>query len=253
MNRQLSRTRSAPIDPDGVEIEEDQRTARPSRPAREAQSDSAGRSRSGGTGGGKGGGSAVGSGWGAYSTTKAKSSKFNKEDEFKISEFYPVKYLVKFLEPEPFLVYTHHYFKDRPGRKDFICSEDCPICAVGHSPAMVTVFNVLDLSGTEPRVKYWRATPAPAEQIREFDEDGPIDQLDRYASVYKKKADFNTFHIKEILDVKLMEKENVEPFTEEELEPYMDALFAEDKVLTRNSYQELALVAREISGVGDED
>lgn len=222
-----------------------------------AESRSAGRPKAGGSGGAQTPGSSVGRGWGAYGGARERvaGSKFNKEDEFKIAEVYPAKYLIKFLEEEPFAVYTQHYFQNRQGRKLFICCEDCPICAVGHKSSLIAAFNVLVFDAEnpdkDPKVKYWRATPAPADEIREFQEGGPINDIDRYAQVYKKKADFNTFHVLEILDTKLERLTGVTPLTEEELEGFKDLMFDESNILSRSSYADLAEVAAELAGAAE--
>ena len=204
-----------------------------------------------GSGGSDAGGSGVKRGWGAFKDAKARASRYNSKDEFKIKELNE-RYHGKFLEDGPFAVYTQHFYKGRPDKQAFVCCEDCPVCGIGEVPTAYAVFNVLDLSGAEPAVKYWRCTPGPAGQIEEFEEDGPIDAADRYFVAFKKesKSGFNEFTVKEVLDTKLKEKAGVDPFTEEELAEYRTQCFSEDDVVKSSTRAELRALAMELQ---DED
>lgn len=248
-SRDMSRTRSAPVDPDaaGGDTDAEMTSSR-------AKRSSAARSGGGGGGGARSSGN---SGWAGYKAAKASASKWNSKDEFKISEL-DERYYGKFLDDGPFFFYGLHFYKGRPDKQAFTCIEDCPLCGIGETPTVYACFNVLDLNGAEPAVKYWRCTPSPAGQIEEFEEEGPINADDRYFVAFKKKGkgEFNEFFVKEILDVKLKDKAGVDPFSEEELTAFAEQGYSEEdmydrKVVTRSTRSELQQVAREL--LGEED
>lgn len=256
------RNRTAPIDPDSAGGDTDAELAgrTNARAKRRSESASNGRSGGGSSGGSGGGRSVVQSGWAAYRTTKAATSKWNSKDEFKIGELLPAKYYGKFLQDGPFAVYGQHFYKGRPDKKAFVCTTDCPLCAIDEEPTVYAVFNILDLNGAEPTVKYWRCTPSPASQIEEYEDEGLINALDRYFVAFKKesKSGYNEFTVNEVLDVKLMDKAGVEPFSEEELAAFDDQLFTEDdlvkaKVIVPSTRSELQQVVRELVGDDEDD
>lgn len=235
--RDISRTRAAAPDPEAAEV-----------PSSRAKRQSAGRAASGGTDTGTSG---VKSGWGAFKDAKSRASKYNAKDEFKIKELNE-RYYGKFLDDGPFAVYTQHFFKGRPDKQAFICCEDCPVCAIGVTPTVYAVFRVLDLSGAEPAVKYWRCTPGPAGQIEEFEEEGPINAYDRYFVAFKResKSGFNEFTVKEVPASKLNERAGVEPFTAVELDNFAEVEFPEDTIAKSSTRSELRALAMELQ---DED
>lgn len=233
-----SRNRTAPAEETTEAVQDESAAVAESRAKRQGPQ--------GGSKGGRVSGSVVGSGWAAYKTAKNSTSKF--KNEFKIADLLPARYIGKFLEDGPFAVYTQHYYK-RDGKQYFICTEDCPLCAINETPTVYALFNVLDLNGAQPVVKFWRATPAPAKQIEEFEEEGPINATDRYFSAHKKESatGYNEFVVREILDVKLKEKAGFDPFTEAELDEYRAKCFTEDQIVTdRSTYAELEALAAEL-------
>lgn len=221
MARELTRRRSAPVDAEdnegraeeyddtdneetpgrgrtrsrrsGAEPEEETRTpAR--RQSRRGSGDDAPRSTPGGRG------------WAAHKENAAKSSKFGDPNEFKV-EKQDEEYLIKFLEEEPFWSYMQHFVREIPkggGKKQFTCvGEDCPLCDIGYPASSLTLYNIVDLSGAKPVVKYWVCTARPAEQIEKrakAKSSSPIDREDLYFVVSKTedKSGFNTFDVSAI-------------------------------------------------------
>lgn len=90
---------------------------------------------------------AVGSGWGAAKKVMAETAT---GDSFKFpnSEDGEQARLIKFAEDEPFASYKQHWVEEiTKGKRSFGCLEKkCPLCAVGHQPRAMIVFNVIDIA-----------------------------------------------------------------------------------------------------------
>jgi hypothetical protein len=235
LTRQRSAARSAPVDVEdeqgdeiadddghrdrspgrrsrrGSDEEETTRTPNRRQSRRSSSDDDAPRSTPGGRG------------WAAHKANAAKSSKFGDPNEFRVEKV-DEEYLIKFLESEPFWSYLQHFVREIPkgaGKKQFAClGEDCPLCDIGYAVTSLTLYNIVDLSGPKPVVKYWVCTARPSEQIEKrakAKSSSPLDRDGLYFVVSKTedKSGFNTF------DVSAIKESDVE-----------DVEGWEDKVLT---------------------
>lgn len=141
-----------------------------------------------------------GRGWDAHKANVAKSAKFGDPNEFKVAKL-DEEYLIKFLEEEPFWSYMQHFVSEIPkgaGKKQFTClgEDDCPLCDISYPATTLTLYNIVDLSGSKPVVKYWACTSRPAEQIEKrakAKSSSPINREDLYFEVtkYEDKSGFN--------------------------------------------------------------
>jgi hypothetical protein len=150
-----------------------------------------------------------GRGWDAHKANVAKSSKssFGDPNAFKVEKL-DEEYLIKFLEEAPFWSYMQHFVREIPkgsGKKQFTClgEDDCPLCDIGYPVTTLTLYNIVDLSGDKPVVKYWACTARPSEQIEKrakAKSSSPINRDDLYFVVTKTedKSGYNTFDVSAI-------------------------------------------------------
>lgn len=110
--------------------------------------------------------STVSSGWGAVKKYKAATSGY--PDQFKATD---EEKLVAFIEDEPFTAYLEHWVNEMPKgqKKSFVCLGDgCPLCAIGHKPRSIAVFNIVDFTDPQnPELKVWQAGPGPLGKIEQ--------------------------------------------------------------------------------------
>ncbi len=236
MARELTRRRSAPIDAEdqegradepGTQDEDtpdrgrrsrstDEDEARPARrqSRRGSDEDEAPRSTPGGRG------------WSAHKENQAKSAKFGDPNEFKVEKL-DEEYLIKFLEEEPFWSYMQHFVREIPkgaGKKQFTClGEECPLCDIQYPASSLTLYNIVDLSGAKPVVKYWACTARPSEAIEKrakAKSSSPLDREDLYFVVTKSEAKngYNTFDVSAIKEADVEDVDGWEdkPLTEED-------------------------------------
>jgi hypothetical protein len=263
MARELTRRRSAPVDAEdnegradeyddtdneetpgrgrtrsrrsGAEPEEETRTpAR--RQSRRGSDEDAPRSTPGGRG------------WAAHKENQAKSAKFGDPNEFKVAKLDEV-YLIKFLEEEPFWSYMQHFVNEIPkggGKKQFTCmGEDCPLCDKNYPATTLTLYNIVDLSGSKPVVKYWACTSRPAEQIEKrarAKSSSPIDREDLYFEVtkYEDKSGFNATDVTAIREDDVEEKKVL---TEEDWDAIDAKGLFDEKVVVVDSLKALRTAA----------
>jgi len=201
--------------------------------------------------------SSLGSGWDAYKENKAKTSKFNTEDQFKV----PLspkedKALILFLEEKPFATYNEHGVGQGKGYRAYVClSDDCPFCELGDSPQYRAVFNVVvfDRKGNAS-VKYWTATPAPLDEIEEqaFDEfNGPLNKPGNYYVAYKKEQTngFNKFFLNLVTEDQVREVYKFDPLSDDEIDDLAKDTFEAKDVVRVKTRREL----REAVQKDDED
>jgi hypothetical protein len=191
----------------------------------------------------------VAKGWGGYKKNKKESGGF--PDDFKVPENDEV--LIKFLESEPFASYRQHWLKEL-NRKSYVClGEDCPLCdELGDSPnATVVLFNVLDLTDPDnPEVKVWKATSNPTSEIErraESSKTSPIDRPDLYfvVSKDKQKNGFFAYSVDPVKARDLEEDFDMAPFTEAELDEFLEKLY-DESVVKLDSRRELRDIARDL-------
>ena len=190
-------------------------------------------------------------GWDKYKKRKAKSSRWNDEDQFKVEE--GDEELIAFLEAEPFAAWNEHFIRELDGKKSWVClDDDCPLCDRGDSPGYKAAFNiaVFDDSGN-PEVKYWAATPGPLDEIEEhaFNERyGPLDREGNYFVVSKKKGKnkFFKYKVERITEDQVKDEFGFDPLTPDELAALAGSGFGEKDVYTVSSRKELRDVAREL-------
>ena len=144
----------------------------------------------------------------------------------------------------------------------FVClGDDCPLCEmVTPYPVKDYEFwNVADMSGAEPAVKYWEASSSPAQAIdarcRELEEkDKGPDDADVYFVVYKirGKNKINTFHVDRIKARDLEEEfDGLQPLTTSELEDLGKQVFNPEEMLSFSTRKELKGIAEEIEALDD--
>lgn len=196
--------------------------------------------------------SSLGSGWDAYKANKAKTSKFNSEDQFKVGE--DVEELVAFLEAWPFATYNEHGTGQGKGYRAYVClGDDCPLCGIGDTPAYRAVFNiaVFDDQGNAA-VKYWIATPAPLDEIEAHADNeryAPLNKPGNYFVVSKKKnkkTGFFGFKVERITEAQVADEFNFDPLTADEIEELAGEVFAAKDVVRVKTRKELREVADEL-------
>jgi hypothetical protein len=121
--------------------------------------------------------SAIQKGWDA--ALKSSSGSGNYTNDFRWTED---RQLVKFLDREPFAVYSQHWINERQGKKSFTCTDDatCPLCSIGDKPRRKICFSLLNLSAEEPEVEILTISPTTAQILHRYDMDsntGPLDRL----------------------------------------------------------------------------
>jgi len=266
MARQLTRHRTAPIDPDaeGVaddgdypdEQEETTTTRRSRRPAKDEEEETPtttrrpAKRRSAASTEPRGG-RAANRGWAG---AKENKKKRYTGDEFRVDE--DTTYLIHFLQPEPFDNLMEHFIKALIGsgnRASHWClEEDCPLCDdIGDKPAERALFNlaVIDDKGNAAN-KWWRATPSIIDIIEDYadsERNSPIDRTDLYFEVSKKKGKnkINAYHIDPIR-ARDLEDDGVDPLTDEELDELREHVFTSEAVLKLSTRKELRDIAEDL-------
>jgi len=197
--------------------------------------------------------SSLGSGWDAYKKNKAKSSKFNSEDQFKVPMLPKEdEALILFLEEKPFATYNEHGVGQGKGYRAYVClGDDCPFCEFGDSPGYRAVFNiaVFDDDGNAS-VKYWTATPAPLDEIEEHafnDRYGPLNKPGNYYVVSKKeqKNHFNKFKVERVTEDQVRAEFEIEPMSKDEINELRDEMFAAKDVVRVKTRRELREAAKD--------
>ncbi|GAA2322069.1 hypothetical protein GCM10010149_88990 [Nonomuraea roseoviolacea subsp. roseoviolacea] len=181
-------------------------------------------------------------GWDALK--KAKSSEGYSEN-LKIGQD---EVVIKFLEPEPYVVYKQHWLQENDGRKSFSClEEDCPLCdTLGDKPRNQVLFNVIDLSDPQkPAVKTWAMGIRLAEKIEVLSSKprtSPIDREDLYWAVSKSGKGTKTEYNLEPLKADDLEDWDVEPLDPEEIEELREQGAGPDSVRwdSREDLEEIA-------------
>src|SRR5580704_7132325 len=131
-------------------------------------------------------------GWAAHREAKSRVSKFDRGDQFSLDK--DEEKLIHFMEDEPLASWNEHWINEiTDGKKSFVCDgEDCPLCAFGLKATYRDAWNIVTFdSKGNPSVKYWIASPDPAEKIEEKHANArtsPLDRSDLYFAVSKTKA-----------------------------------------------------------------
>lgn len=118
--------------------------------------------------------SALQSGWAA---AKKATDTGKYTNEFRFTE---QQQLVKFLDAEPFAVFSQHWIT-RTGKKSFVCLGDgCPLCEdIGDTPRPKVAFSVVNLSAETPAVEILLTSSTLTRQLAQFDADSKTGRLDR--------------------------------------------------------------------------
>ena len=189
----------------------------------------------------------VGGGWGTWRQKKAEASDF--ADEFKVSE-YKTKYLIMFLDQEPFATYNEHWIDDMPKgkKKSYICigKKDCPLCkALGEKPSPRAVFNVLEFidPDEDPVLKVWVCGSGIVQEIEPHAEDPGLEE--NYFVTYKTKSGKSgptTYTVNHIKARDVKDDWNIEPLTDDEIAEFSKEKYGKGyvKMPTRASLQEVA-------------
>jgi hypothetical protein len=184
-------------------------------------------------------------GWDAHKQVKSRVSKFSRDDQFAIDK--DDEELIHFLEDEPFASWNEHWIQEiTDGKKSFVClGDDCPLCDSGIKVTYRDAWNIVtfDPKGN-PSVKYWVASPDPADRIAEKHANPrttPLNRVDLYFVVTKSKAKGRGFSYGlEAIDAASVSKDfQVDPLTEDELKDLESEMFTDDAVVRASTRREL--------------
>ena len=177
-----------------------------------------------------------GRGWGAVAQAEKARSSF--PDRLKVDK--GKKGLIKFLENEPFDTYYVHWIKELPQgtKKSWTCiasdneGTGCPLCTeLDDQPAYRALFNVVDMTGKEPALAIWEATPDPLDRIGEARNDyGDLSEPDLYfvVSKSKQKNGFYGYKVERVKARDLDEDWGIDPLSEDELELFSSKLYTDE-------------------------
>ena len=103
-------------------------------------------------------------GWAVGTRSSASGPRVNT---FKVTNT-DEEVLIRFLEPHAFApIFQHWILGDGGKRRAYTCIvKECPLCARGDKAKSSDWFNVIDMSGEEPELKVWYASPDPAKAIK---------------------------------------------------------------------------------------
>ncbi len=196
--------------------------------------------------------SAVGRGWEASRANRAKSGSFNNLDQLTIP-IAPKSVTVAFLEEEPFATYNQHWVDEiQNGRKSFVClgeEEDCPLCVIGLGTRNMDLYNVVDMSGDDPVLRYIEAGPDLGDRIYERSQEEltkPLNQPGQYFVIKKAKKNRAYAHDVGAVDENRLEKvSDLDPLEDEDIDHFLESLF-DDSVVKRSTRRELQDVADEL-------
>jgi hypothetical protein len=209
------------------------------------------------------GGSAkrLGRGSSAAKKAKSKASKFNDDDKFAVEE--KEEYVIHFLEEDVITAWAEHWIDEFWGQKrkcSFVCLEsledaedgDCPLCEYGLKASYRAAYNIVvfDKKGN-PSVKYWIATPNPAEKIEDAagnKRTSPLNRDDLYFVVSKGKGKGKSFDFKlEKIDASDLDEDfKLEPLDPGELEDLAREMFNPEDVVKLDTRRDLLEVRDEI-------
>lgn len=191
------------------------------------------------------------SGWDGI---KKNREKRQTGDDFRVKE--DTSYLIHFLEPACMEdgAYLEHFIRELANNNEraaYAClEEDCPLDDIGDDPKDRALFNIvlIDEKGNA-RNMYWNATSSIIDIIEDFAKsthNSPIDRTDLYFEVSKKKGK-NKFFQYSLMPVKARDlaDEGIEPLTDDELDELRDTMF-DVSVLKMPSRKELRDIAEEL-------
>jgi hypothetical protein len=195
--------------------------------------------------------SAVGRGWEASRANRAKSGSFNNLDQLTIP-IAPKSVTVAFLEEDPFATYNQHWVNEiTDGRKSFVClgeDDDCPLCVIGLGTRNMDLYNVVDMSGDEPVLRYIEAGPDLGDRIYERSQEEltkPLNQPGQYFVIKKAKKNRAFAHTVDAVNEDRLEKvSDLDPLDDEDVDSFLESLF-DDSVVKRSTRRELQDVADE--------
>lgn len=191
----------------------------------------------------------LGGGWGSWRQRKAESSDY--ADDFRVD--YKEKYLIMFLDDEPFVSYVEHWIDEMPKgkKKSYVClgkKNGCPLCAtLGEKPSPRAMFNILEFirtdAGYEPVHKVWTVGSGVASEIEQNADDPGL--LHNYFQVSKSQAGKHgptTYRVIPVDDRQLDTKWDMEPLTEEEINKFMKARYDKSyvRIPSKRALEEIA-------------
>lgn len=201
--------------------------------------------------------SSTNSGWGGYESRRVVGTG-SRADEFKpeIDD----ETVIKILDPEPFDTYLQVWVDDAPkkepwnGRKSYYSGDNfeegtCPLLAIGYDARTISLINVLNLGNPKkPVVEVWAMGVSIADQLQRLSESkrtSPLDREDLYFAVTRtKKGKRYDTKIESVKAENLEEDFDIEPFTADELEDYLEDRHTDAsaviKIDTLEDLQELA-------------
>jgi hypothetical protein len=160
---------------------------------------------------------------------------------------------VAFLEEEPFATYNQHWVNEiTNGRKSFVClgeDEDCPLCLIGLGTRNMDLYNVVDMSGDEPVLRYIEAGPDLGDRIYERSQEEltrPLNQPGQYFVIKKAKKNRAYAHTVDAVNEDRLERvSDLDPLEDEEIDTFVEDLF-DDSVVKRSTRRELQDIADEV-------
>lgn len=199
-------------------------------------------------------------GWGAWREKRAKMSNFG--EEFKVD--YKRRYLIRFLDDEPYATYGQHWLDDMPKgeRKSYVClGEDCPLCDMlgtqdGGKPRALARFNVVEFVEEKrdgetvmvPKHKFWEMGSGVAQILEDYADDPKTSPLsDFYWQVSKSKTSKKsptTYQINIVKDRDLWDDWGAEALTDEEFNDFLDERF-DDSTIRKDSREDLEEIAED--------
>lgn len=198
---------------------------------------------------GDAGGDTIKGGWGTWRQRKQEASDF--ADDFRVE--YGEKYLIMFLDPEPFAAFNEHWIDEMPKgkKKSYVCigaKAGCPLCdALGEKPSAKAMFNILEFietdEGREAVHKVWTVGSGVAGEIEEHAEDPGLEG--NYFVVRKTKSGKNgptTYHVNPVKERDLGDDWDTEVMADDEFDEWMEKRYDSGyvKMPSKRSLQEIA-------------
>lgn len=143
--------------------------------------------------------------------------------------------LIKILDDEPFDTYGWHWIDakvPKDSRQGNVCIsdiDDCPLCAIGHTPQAIGLFNVVLMSSAKPKLKVLVGKPAIAKELEHHSKakHGPLSKEYYSISKTEEKKGPNKFHVDLVRERDLEDEWKVEPLTDKELDDFEAKLFGD--------------------------
>ncbi|MEV4575997.1 hypothetical protein AB0K16_22395 [Nonomuraea jabiensis] len=187
------------------------------------------------------------SGWGGVDKVKsqggfAENLKVPKDDEI----------IIKILDDQPFASYREHWVQEtKASRKTYTClgAEECPLCVtLGHQTSAKIMFNVADMSSSDPTVKVWSMGTRLAEKLKTLAQKPrtkPLNREDLYWAVSKSGKGTSTEYNLEPVKADDLDDWGIEPLEDDELDDLMEQR-SDQSIIKWDSVEDLEELVEEI-------